>query len=37
MVDVALLVSVIVLGLLWFWPEKRDGDPYDDPDNWGSR
>ena len=37
MLDVALFVSVIVLGLLWFWPEDPPRDPYDDPDNWGSR
>jgi hypothetical protein len=35
--DVALLVSIVVLALLWFWPEEGNGDPYDDPDNWGSR
>jgi hypothetical protein len=37
LVDIAILVSIIVLSILWFWPEREKGDPYDDPDNWGSR
>ena len=37
MVDIAMFFSVLVLALLWFWPEEHGGEPYDDPDNWGSR
>ena len=38
MLDVALGLSVIVLTLLWLWPEDNPpNDPYDDPKNWGDQ
>lgn len=37
MVDVAIFVSIIVLGLMWFWPQDDHKAPYEDPDDWGSQ
>ena len=37
MLDVALGLSLLILAVLWWWPEPDHKAPYEDPDDWGSQ
>ena len=37
MLDMTIFLSAVILIIIWVWPYDDPTDPYDDPDNWGSR
>ena len=35
--DIVMALTPIIIAILWLWPERSHGDPYDDKDNWGQQ